>query len=173
MSIKETIQNDIKEALKNHDEVRVLVLRGVASAFNNKEIEKRTRLHRDSGGQAKLEESETVKELEQKSKLTEEEAVDVIFNEVKKRREAIVEYEKGKREDLVQKEKAELDILQKYLPEQLSEDEIKKLAQEAIVKTGAAGMKDMGKVLGILMSRIKGKAEGGLVSQIVKDLLNG
>jgi uncharacterized protein YqeY len=90
---------------------------------------------------------------------------------VKKRRESILEFEKGKRDDLVQKEKAELEILQKYLPEQMSQEEIKKLAQEIITKTGASEMKDMGKVLSELMPKVKGKAEGGMVSQIVKELL--
>lgn len=161
MSLKEKIQNDAKESLKNHEEARILVLRGLIAAFNNKEIEKRTKLMK----------SEPIEKLEELSKLTDEEAVEVVFSEVKKRKEAILEFQKGNREDLVSKEKAELAVLQNYLPEQLPDEEITKLAQEIIVKIGAQDMKDMGKVLGELMPKVKGKAEGGAVSQIVKTLL--
>lgn len=161
MSLKETIQNEIKEALKNHEEVRVLVLRGLISSINNKEIEKWTKLSKQG----------SIDKPEEVYGLSDEETMEVIFSEVKKRRESILEFEKGKRDDLVQKEKAELEILQKYLPEQMSQEEIKKLAQEIITKTGASEMKDMGKVLSELMPKVKGKAEGGMVSQIVKELL--
>lgn len=159
--LKEQIQEDIKEALRNHQEGKILVLRGLSAAISNKEIEKRT----------KLSKSESPEKLDGLSKLADEEIIDVIFSEIKKRKEAIIEFDKGNRIDLSSKEKTELEILQKYLPEQLSEEEIKKLAQEAIGKTGATEMKDMGKVLAELMPRVKGKAEGGTVSQIVKGLL--
>lgn len=80
-------------------------------------------------------------------------------------------FEKGKRDDLVKKGTAEIEILQKYLPEQLSEEEVKKLVQEAITKIGAREMKDFGKVMQELMPEVKGKADGALVSKIVKDLM--
>jgi len=159
--IKQQLQEDTKTALKNHDEARLLVLRGLSASINSKEIEKWTRLAK-TGEKEKLEEA---------SKLTEDEGIQVVFSEVKKRKEAIIEFEKGGRKDLVEKERKELEILQKYLPEQMPGDEIKKLAKEAIEKTGAKEMKDMGKVLGEMMPKVKGKAEGGSVSQIVKELL--
>ncbi len=161
MPLKEKIQQDLKEALKKSEEGLISVLRLLNAALHNKEIEKRT----------KFSKSEPVEKLEELSKLSDEEIIDVISSEVKKRKEAIIEFEKGKREDLAGKEKQELEILLRYLPEQLSEGKIKELAKEAVEKTGAKEIKDMGKVLGELMPKIKGKAEGGLVSKIVKDLL--
>ena len=109
--------------------------------------------------------------MEKESKLVDEEIINIISTEIKKRKEAAELYEKGDRKELANKEKKELVILQKYLPEQISEEEIKKLAKEAIAKTGATSQKDMGKVMGALSPQIKGKADGSLVSQIVKELL--
>jgi uncharacterized protein YqeY len=162
MSLKEKIQADLKENLKKDDKVLISVLRLLSSAIHNKEIEKRTKL-------AKTEPQEKLEEL---SKLTDEEVLEVISSETKKRKEAILEFKKGNREDLVKKEKAELEILEKYLPEQSSEEEIKKLAKEAIEKVGAKEQKDIGKVMAELMPKVKGKADGSLVSKIVKDLLS-
>jgi len=110
-------------------------------------------------------------EIEKESQLTDQEIIDVISSEIKKRKEAILEFEKGKREDLAEKEKAEIGILQKYLPEQLSEEDLKKLAKEAIDKVGAKESKDMGKVMAELMPQVKGRAEGSEVNRIVKKLL--
>ena len=93
------------------------------------------------------------------------------MSEAKKRKEAISEYEKGGREDLLEKEKAELEVLEKYLPEQLSEEEIKKIAKEIIEKVEAKSIKDMGKVMAEMMTRVKGKADGSVVNKIVKELL--
>jgi len=96
----------------------------------------------------------------------------VISSEIKKRKEAILEFEKGERKDLVKRETSEMKILQSYLPEQLPEAEIKKFAKEIIKKAGAKEIKDMGKVMSELMPKLKGKAEGSLVSKIVKELLS-
>jgi uncharacterized protein YqeY len=127
----------------------------LAAAILNKEKEKRYKLKK-----------------EQDTPLTDDEIVEVISSEAKKRKEAILEFEKGKREDLVLKEKKELEILQKYLPEQLSEEEIKKLAKEAVEKTGAKEIKDMGKVMSELIPKVKGKVDGSSVSRIVRELLS-
>jgi len=113
----------------------------------------------------------TGEELEKESQLIDEELIEVISSEVKKRKEAILEFERGKRKDLAKKEKAEMKILQNYLPEQFSEEEIRKLIEEAIKKTGAKEIKDMGKVMSELMPKVKGKADGSLVSKIVKEVL--
>ncbi|MEK0366298.1 MAG: GatB/YqeY domain-containing protein, partial [Nitrosopumilus sp.] len=98
------------------------------------------------------------KDLIKESQLTDEEIVEVISFEAKKGKEAILEFKKGERQDLVGKEKKELEILQKYLPEQLSEEEIKKLVKEAIKKVGAQEIKDTGKVMAEMMPQVKGKA---------------
>ena len=93
-------------------------------------------------------------------------------NEIKKSREAIELYEKGGRPELAEKEKKEMEVLQKYLPEQFSEEEIRALVKEAVSKTGAKEMKDMGKVMAELMLKVKGKADAGLISKIVKNSLS-
>ena len=179
-NIKETIQGDFKKSLKEKKEIEISTLRMLNSAIFNREKEKRYKLilRRCSGLRLSLSNAFSQqkpdlkeKDLEKESQLTDEEIIEVVSSEVKKRKEAIVEFKKGGREDLVEKEKKEMEILMKYLPEQLSEEEIKKLAKEIIKEIGAESMKDMGKVMGNLMPKVKGKAEGSLVSKIVKELL--
>ncbi|HEX7042817.1 MAG TPA: GatB/YqeY domain-containing protein [Patescibacteria group bacterium] len=102
---------------------------------------------------------------------TDEDVLFVINKEAKQRRDSISEFEKAGRQELVDKEKAELKILETYLPEQLSEEEIKKLVDEAVSSTGASSPSDMGKVMGALMPKTKGKADGNLVSRLVRDAL--
>ena len=157
---------ELNSALKEKKELEVSVLRLLLSAIFNKEKEKRYKISR---GKPEAEE----KELEKESQLTDEEIIEVVSSEIKKNKEAIIEFEKGKREDLVEKEKKAIEVWQKYLPEQLAKEEIKKLVKEAIEKTGAKELKDMGKVMAELMPKVKGKAEGSQVSKIVKELLGG
>lgn len=164
MSLKGKIQSELMEAVKKKEEIILLVLRQLSAAILNKEKEKRYKISKDK---PELKEEE----LEKESQLTDEEVLDVVSSEVKKRKEAILEFGKGKRDDLVEKEKKELEILQKYLPEQLSEEEIKKLAKEAIEKLGASDQKNMGQVMAELMPKIKGRADGNTASKIVKELL--
>jgi hypothetical protein len=175
--LKEKIEEDFKKALKEKRDIEVLALRLLKNAIFNKEKEKRYKLARQNfeeqnlGGLSQEKPELKVEELEKESQLIDEEVIEVISSEIKKRKESILEFEKGKREDLVKKEKKELEILQKYLPEQLSEEEIKKLAKEVIEKVGAKELKDMGKVMAELMPKVKGKAEGSTVSKIVKESL--
>jgi len=164
MILKTKIQKDLNQAVKKKEEVRSLVLRSLLAAILNKEKEKRYKL-------SKQKPELTEKDLEKESQLVDEEVIEVISSEVKKRKEAILEFEKGERTDLVEKEKKEKEILEKYLPEQLSEEEIKKLAKEAIEKIGAKEPKDMGKVMAELMPQVKGRVEGAVVSRIVRELL--
>ncbi len=164
VSLKEKIQKDLNEVVKKKQELESLVLRMLLAAILNKEKEKRYKLNKEK---PELKEEE----LEKDSQLLDEEIVEVISFEIKKRKESIVEYEKGERKDLAEKEKKEIEILKRYLPEQFSEDEIKKLVKTAIEKTGAVEPKDMGKVMSELMPQVKGKAEGATVSKIVKELL--
>ena len=152
--LKEDIKKDLNEALKSREELKTSVLRLLSSAILNKEKDKRYK-----SGKA------------EDVSLTDEEIIDIISSESKKRKEAIELYQKGDRPELAKKEKEEMEILQKYLPEQLSEEEIKKLVKAAIAKTGAKEQKDMGKVMAELVSKVKGKADGSLVSKIVKESL--
>jgi len=154
MGLKEKIKLNLNSSLREKKTLAVSVLRQLLAAILNKEKEKRFKTKEEKDVQ-----------------LTDEEVIEVISSEVKKRRESILEFEKGKRQDLVEKEKKELEILEKYLPEQLSEEEIRKLTKEAIEKTDAREIKNMGKVMAELMPKIKGRAEGALVSKIVKELL--
>lgn len=163
--LKDKIQEDLKTALKEGKKAETSVLRLLLAAINNRETEKRTKIWK-SKPELKTE------ELEKESQLTDEEITEVISSESKKRREAVGLYEKGGRPELAEKEKEELEILKSYLPEQLSEEEIKKLVKEAIEKTGAKDQKDMGKVMAELMPGVKGKADGSLVSKIVKESLS-
>ena len=150
--MKEKILQDTKEAMRAKDELKLSVLRMLSAAIHNKELEKRAK----SG---KVEE------------LTEEETVAVIRSEVKKRRDAIVEFEKGGRADLVEKESAELKILEEYLPQELSDDEIEKIVREVIAGFGEVSEKDFGRVMGEVMKRIKGQVSGDRVSGMVRKFL--
>ncbi|OGN14888.1 MAG: hypothetical protein A3J47_02720 [Candidatus Yanofskybacteria bacterium RIFCSPHIGHO2_02_FULL_43_22] len=158
--LKEKLQNDMKEAMKTGDATRRMVLSLLQSAIKNKELEKRSKLSKLGTDAAKFEEL---------SMLSDEEIMDVISSEAKKRKESIESYEKGGREELAQKERNELNILMEYMPEQISENEIRIEAKKAIAKTGAKDIKEMGKVLGALMPKMKGKADGQTVSRIVRE----
>ncbi len=163
--LKQKIQDDLTKAIKGGDEISRSTLRMLLAAILNKEKEKRYKI-------SKTEPDSTEKELAEKSALTDGELIEVISSEVKKGKEAILEFKKGEREDLVKKEKAETEILQKYLPKQLSEEELKKIIKEAVEKVGAKEIKDMGKVMAEIMPKVKGKADGSEVSKIVKELLS-
>ena len=103
--------------------------------------------------------------------LTADEQVEVLQRYVKKRRETIDEMKKLGRDDLASKEQAEIEVTMRYLPQPMSEDELRAIVREAVAATGAAGPKDMGKVMGPVLAKVKGRAEGGTVSRLVKELL--
>ena len=160
--LREKINGEIKQAMINKEELLLLVLRGINASIKNKEIEKRTKLSKQEKDLAKLDEL---------CKLSDEEIIDVISSEAKKRKDSIEEFTKGNRMDLVEKEQKELEILKKYLPEQMSEDAIKEIVQKAIAETSAIGPKDTGKVMAKIMPQVKGKVDGTIVSKIVGELL--
>lgn len=160
--LKEKINQDIKQAMINKEELLLLVLRGINAAIHNKEIEKRTKLSKTEKDLAKLEEQ---------CKLSDEEVIDIISSEAKKRKDSIEEFIKGNRQDLVEKEIKELEIIKKYLPEQMSEDAVKKIVKKVIADIGAVGPKDTGKVMSAVMLQVKGKADGNMVNKIVGELL--
>jgi len=162
MSLKEKIQTDIKKAMQEKDQLKVSVLRMLMAAIFNKEKEKRAKLSKTE---------EKLEKLDELSQLTDEEITEVISRENKERKDSIEQYQKGNRQDLAEQEKKELGILKEYLPEQMSEDEIRKIVKEKINKTGASTPQDTGKVMGALMPELKGKAEGGMVNKIVQEEL--
>ena len=148
MSLKEQLTADMKEAMKNKEKERLAVIRMVRGAIRQQEID----------GQKEL---------------GDEDVIAVISKEVKMRRDSIEEFQKGGREDLVENTQAEIDVLLPYLPAQLSEDEVRELVKAAVEQTGAATPKDMGKVMGVLMPKVKGRADGKMVNTIVKSFLHG
>jgi hypothetical protein len=145
-TLKQKIKNNLNSVLKEGDTLSRSVLGMLLAAIMNKELAK--------GKEA-----------------TQEEIVEIIFSEVKKRKESVLAFEKGNRKDLADKERAEIKVLEKYLPEQMPEEDLRKIIKEAVGKTGAVTVKDMGKVMAEIMPQIKGKADGGLVSKIVKESL--
>ena len=164
--LKEKLQSDIKEALKAGNAEKRMVLSMVMSAVKNREFDKRARLSKSETDPAKLEEA---------SKLNDEEIIEVLSSEIKKRKDSVEQYNSGGRPELAEKEQKEIDMLSVYMPEQMSEEEIRAEVKSAIRQladsTGAAGPKDIGKVIGAVMAKIKGKADGTFVSKIVKEEL--
>ena len=171
--LREKINEEIKKAMQAKSELLLLVLRGINAAIKNREIEKRTKLSKTSAFVGASSDKEKLEKLDKESKLTEEEVIEVISNEAKKRRDSIAEFKKGNRNDLVEKEEKELETLKKYLPEQISEDQVKEEAKKVITEISAVGPKDTGKVMSALMPKLKGKAEGSIVSKVVNELLKG
>ena len=148
MGLKEKLQSDLTEAIRGRAEVKSGTIRMLLSAITNEEV---------SGKAARI--------------LTDAEIVTVLSREAKKRREAVDAYIAAKRTDLADKEKAEGEVIAEYLPAQLSEDEIKKMIADAIAETGATGPAGMGLVMKVLSPKIAGKADGGVVSGLVKAAL--
>ena len=163
--LKQQIQQDSNEAIKTGEQFKLGVLRMLLAAITTKEKEKRYKISKEK---PEAKEQELVKE----SELTDDQIIEVISSEIKKRKDAIILYEQGNRPELAEREKKETEILKKYLPEQLSGEELKKIVAEAVAKTGAKEMKDMGKAMAEINPKIKGKADGGEVSKIIKELLS-
>jgi len=155
MQKKEEILATLKTSLKEGDEQKVSVLRFLLSCIQNKEKAKRQKLA-EAGED----------DLETKSQLSDEEIIEIISSEIKKAKEALSQFEQGERNDLIEKTKKEIEILSSFLPERLTREELEKLVKAAIEEIGAQTQKDMGKVMSILMPKVKGRAE------IVKELLS-
>ena len=146
MSLTEQLQADMKTAMRDGDAHRRDTLRMVIAAAQNAAKEKR-------------------------EPLSDEEALAVITKQVKTRRESIKAFRDAGRDDLADKEQSEIDVLEPYLPEQMGEDEVRALVVEAVAATGATSPRDMGKVMGALMPKVKGRADGKLVSSLVNEEL--
>lgn len=151
MSIQEQILADLKTAMKNKEQDRLNVLRSLKSKLLEREISER------KDGEATL---------------SDEQVIEVLMKAAKQRKESIEQFREGDRDDLVEKEEQELEIIQSYLPEMMDEEEVRDVARQKIEELGAENMADMGKVMGALMSELKGKAEGSIVSKVVKEELS-
>lgn len=147
---KKDLQDQLKQSMLARDTLKTSVLRMLLSAIGYLETNK--------GGVG--------------YKATDEDVLSAIQKEVKQHKDSIEQFKNANRQDLVDKETKELEILQKYLPAQMDETEIKQLVDQTVAQTGAANPSDMGKVMNALMSKIKGRADGGLVSRLVKEALN-
>ncbi len=147
MDLIDQLESDLGEAMKLRDEVRITTLRLLKSALKNYKIE----LGHD---------------------LTMQEALAVLQKEAKKHQDSIKQYEQANREDLAKEEKAELDVIEKYLPEQMSREEVEKAVDSAIAETGATGPADMGKVIGLVRQKTEGEADGSMISEIAKQKLS-
>ena len=143
MSLKDRLLEDMKSAMKKKDTIRKSTITMVRAAILQKEKDEKVKL--DDAG-----------------------VVGIIAKEVKQRKDSIPEFERGNRPDLVDKLNTEINILMEYLPQQLTEKEIGKIVLQTISEVGATGMKDMGKVMGALMPRLKGRADGKLINEIVR-----
>jgi uncharacterized protein YqeY len=150
MTLKEKILADLKDAMRSGDTLRRDTLRLIDSVVKNTEIEKKKR---ETG-------------------LSDDEVLEVFSRAVKQRQDSIRQFEEGGRPDLAEKEKLELAILIPYLPAQLSEDKITAIIQEVITQVGAKNVSDLGKVMGLAMSKMKGEADGNVVREIASKLLS-
>lgn len=148
--LKHKLQEELKQAMLARNELKTSVLRLLLSAINYHEIQKG-----GAGYQA-----------------TDEDIFSVIQKQIKSRKESIEQFQKGKRQDLADKETKELEILNSYLPKQIPEEELKLIIEETLKATGAKTIFDMGKVMGALLPKLKGRADLGLVSKIVKEKLS-
>ncbi|OGN09190.1 MAG: hypothetical protein A3J46_03700 [Candidatus Yanofskybacteria bacterium RIFCSPHIGHO2_02_FULL_41_11] len=153
--LKEKLTQDLKEALKSGNAKKRLVVGMVLNSVKNRELQKRAKSGKEEA-------------------LNDEEILEVIASEVKKRKESIESFKAGGREELAQNEKEELDILMTYMPEQMSEDAIREVVRQTIkdMASPAEALAKAGQVIGAVMAKLKGKAEGGLVSKIVKEELS-
>ena len=146
-SLKEKILSDIKESMKAKEQLRLSTLRFLNAQIKNKEIEMRPDSISDAG------------------------VISVIKKSVKQRQDSIEQYENAGRQNLADNEKAELSILESYLPEIMSEDQVKVFVDEAIKESGATKMKDMGQVMKLVMAKTQGQADNKMISQLVKQSL--
>jgi uncharacterized protein YqeY len=146
MSLKEKLMDDLKIAMKEKDQLRKSVIIMVRASVKQYEVDK-------------------------KVELDDEDILDIMTKQVKQKRDAIEEFAKGDRQDLVDEAKAEIDILMEYLPPQLTEEEMKQIVSEVVKEVGATTAKDMGKVMSALMPKVKGRADGKMLNQVVKQFL--
>lgn len=152
MTIFENVNNALSVSLKSKQSDRVLTLRAIVSAKKDKEIEKRT---------------------QDKKEVTDEDMISILNKMLKQRKESVEMYQKASRQDLVDKENTEIKIIEEFLPQQLSQEEVEKVCNEVISNVGASSLKDMGKVMAVLKEKYLGKMDFSLAGKILKDKLKG
>ncbi|MDF0727222.1 GatB/YqeY domain-containing protein [Cytobacillus sp. S13-E01] len=148
MNLLERLNNDIKQAMKNREKDKLTTMRMMKSSLQNEAIKLGT------------------------SELSEEQELTVLSRELKQRKDSLLEFESAGRQDLVDKIHSEIEIVEVYMPEQLNEEEITKIVKQTIEEVNASSKADMGKVMGALMPKVKGKADGSLVNKIVQQQLS-
>ncbi|OGV96740.1 MAG: aspartyl-tRNA amidotransferase [Nitrospinae bacterium RIFCSPLOWO2_02_FULL_39_110] len=147
MSIKERLMEDMKDAMKKGDQIKLSAIRMVRAGIKNKEIE-------------------LIRELK------DEDVIDVIKTAIKQRKDSFAQFLSGKRMDLAEREKKEIEIFSVYLPEQMGEEDIRKRVREVILETGASTSRDMGRVMKLIMPELKGRADGQLINKVVQEMLS-
>lgn len=147
MSLKERLMEDMKDAMKKGEQIKLSAIRMVRAGIKNKEIE-------------------LIRELK------DEDVIDVIKTAIKQRKDSFAQFLSGKRMDLAEREKKEIEILSVYLPEQMGEEDIRKRVREVILETGASTSRDMGRIMKLIMPELKGRADGQLINKVVQEMLS-
>ncbi|GAD15875.1 GatB/YqeY domain-containing protein [Lentilactobacillus otakiensis] len=147
MSVYDKLLSDMKDAMKARDKVRLGVIRGIKAQVMNAKV------------------------ADGNHDLTEDQINDIIMKEIKQQKESLEEFQKADRQDLVKDQEAKLKIAEEYAPKQLSEDEVEKIVQDTMSQVGAESMADFGKVMGAIMPKVKGKADGSVINKLVKKQL--
>ncbi|MDO5095639.1 MAG: GatB/YqeY domain-containing protein [Peptostreptococcaceae bacterium] len=147
MTLNEKLMTDLKDAMKNKDSIKKSVITMIRAAIKQKEVDERV-------------------------ELTDDDILDIISKQQKQRKDALAEFEKAGREDLIEQTKQEIELLAFYLPKQLTDDELEKIVSDAIQATNAQSMKDMGKIMGKVNEVAKGRADGKRINEMVKKLLS-
>nr|WP_308565458.1 GatB/YqeY domain-containing protein [uncultured Peptostreptococcus sp.] len=143
MSLKEKLQEDLKSSMKNKDTIRKSVVTLIRAAIKQYEVDNRVELADDA-------------------------IIDIISKQLKQRKDSLVEFEKANRDDLIEETKSEIQVLEGYLPQQLSEEELEKIVIETIAEVGATSMKDMGKIMATIKPKTAGRADGRKINELVK-----
>ena len=143
MSLKEKLQEDLKSSMKNKDTIRKSVVTLIRAAIKQHEVDNRVELADDA-------------------------IIDIISKQLKQRKDSLAEFEKANRDDLVEETKSEIQVLEGYLPQQLSEEELEKIVIETIAEVGATSMKDMGKIMATVKPKTAGRADGRKINELVK-----
>ena len=147
MTLKEKLMEDLKSAMRNKEKRRKDTITMLRAAVKQREVDERI-------------------------ELADDDILTIVGKQIKQKRGSIKDFQKAERIDLVEQAEEEIEILLAYLPKQLTEEEIDEIVREAIAETGAASMRDMGRIMGVVMPKVKGKADGSLISQSAKKLLN-
>ncbi len=169
MSLKQRLMEDLKRAMREGDETRKATIRMIRAAIANEELKRRGQFI--EAEEARGTAIEDIQVREEDFELDDSAILAIIQKETRMRQDAIEQYRRGGREDLAAREEAELKILQEYLPKMMSREEIEAAAREVIAEVGATGPRQMGVVMRPLMERLRGRADGRLVNQVVRELL--